>query len=211
MDATTPPSRKGAERKAKILDAALEIIGRDGLAELSMRTLATEAALPLGALGYYFPNKRQLIAEAFEAHLERELRRVLGAISSIGDAGSAIDLASDLAEYVIAGLDDAENELVAEYEFLVEASRRPELARSSSAWQHALRVQLRSVLEKLGSPESDADARLVMATIAGLEVDHLTRSRLTPAEKRTVTDTLTRLFEVLSTSWRSEGTRGEAR
>ena len=46
-----PPSKRGVARKTEILDAALPIIGRDGLGGLSMRALATEAQIPLGATG----------------------------------------------------------------------------------------------------------------------------------------------------------------
>lgn len=199
--ATDPPSRKGAERKSRILDAALTIIGRDGLAALSMRTLATEAGLPLGAVGYYFANKKQLIGEAFEAHSRRELQRVVQTISSIGDAGSGADLAERLIEFVVDGLQNEENSLVAEYEFLVEASRRPEVARASTAWQQALQAQLANVLRRLGSSEPATDARLIMGAIAGLEVDNLTSDALTRTQTTAICETLTRLVEALSLAW----------
>lgn len=49
-----PPSKRGVERKTELLDAALRVIGRDGLRGLSMQMLATEAQMPLGTIGYYF-------------------------------------------------------------------------------------------------------------------------------------------------------------
>ena len=198
---TDPPSKKGTERKNHILASALTVIGRDGLAALSMRTLAAEAELPLGALGYYFANKKQLVSEAFEAHSQRELRRVVQTISSIGDAGSAADLAGRLADFVIEGLHNQENALVAEYEFLVEASRRPEVARASTAWQQALQAQLANVLRRLGSSAPATDARLVMATVAGLEVDNLTSDALTRSESVAIRETLARLIDALSRAW----------
>lgn len=201
---TDPPSKKGAERKTKILESALTIIGRNGLADLSMRSLAAEADLPLGALGYYFANKKQLISEAFQAHSQRELQRVVLTIGSIGDAGSAGDLADRLASFVIEGLENDENALVAEYEFLVEASRRPEVARASTAWQQALHAQLANVLSRLGSSEPITDARLIMATIAGLEIDNLTSDKVTRTQSTAIRESLTRLMDVLSLAWAKE-------
>ncbi len=198
---TEPPSKKGAERKGRILESALTVIGRDGLAALSMRSLAAEAGLPLGALSYYFVNKKQLIGEAFDAHAHRELQRVVQTIALIGDAGSAADLAGRLADFVIDGLANDENALVAEYEFLVEASRRPEIARASTAWQQALHAQLANVLGRLGSSEPSTDARLIMATIAGLEVDNLTRDALPRTQSTAIRETLARLIDVLSRAW----------
>jgi TetR/AcrR family transcriptional regulator, regulator of biofilm formation and stress response len=196
-----PPSRKGAERKGTILEAALDIIGRDGLASLSMRSLAAEAQLPLGALGYYFENKQQLISEAFTMHTQRELRRVIRTVSSIGEAGSADDLAKVLTGFVIDGLENAEHALVAEYEFIVEASRRPELARAASVWQQSLHAQLMNVIESHGSRSPDADARLVMAVMAGLEIDNLTRGALGRDQVLVIRQSMHRLFDVMSQNW----------
>jgi DNA-binding transcriptional regulator YbjK len=196
-------SRKGAERKNKILEAALKIIGREGMASLSMRALAAAAQTPLGALGYYFENKQQLISEVFALHTQRELRRVLRSVASIGEADSARNLAKALADFIIEGLESPGHAVVAEYEFIIEASRRPELARASSAWQHSLHAQLMNVLEACGSVSLDTDARLVMAVMAGLEVDNLTRGNLSPSQILDIRNSMDHLLSVVSENWRS--------
>lgn len=81
-------TERGGVRKAAILEAALRVIGDKGLAGLSMRAIATEAGLPLGALGYYFKTKDDLILEAFELHTRREADRVLDTHSG-GITGAA--------------------------------------------------------------------------------------------------------------------------
>lgn len=198
---TAPPSRKGLQRKTKILESALDIIGRDGLAALSMRTLATEADLPLGAMGYYFANKKQLIKEAFDLHTQRELARAITTISSIAAAGTAADLARVLADFLIDGLENPQNAIVAEYEFLIESSRRDDLARASSAWLQSLQAQLVAVLTARGSSSPDDDARLILAVMAGLEVDNLSQGGLARARALAIRDSLDHLFAVLSRSW----------
>jgi len=199
-----PPSRKGVERKAQILDAALAVIGRDGLGRLTMRGLATEAGIPLGALSYYFAGKDVLILESFQAHSQRELRRVMRSVSSIGTAGSAADLATALAEFAIDGLVEAQLELVAEYEYLLEASRRPELARASSAWQQSLQALLAEVVGRLGAVDPEADARVIMSAMAGVEVDNLTGTAPTASQRETIRRTMARLLEALSLTWQVE-------
>jgi DNA-binding transcriptional regulator YbjK len=196
-----PPSRRGVQRKTHILRIALQIIGRDGLVHLSMRTLAAEAEIPLGALGYYFDNKDQLIRAAFEAHLDRELRRVMRTTAAIDGAESIDDIARLLAAFLVDGLESLDHELVAEYEFIVEASRRRELARASSAWQQSFRAQLHNTFERLGSPDPGADARLMMAVIAGLEVDNLTRVPLEPAQITDIRRSIERVVTLMSSSW----------
>lgn len=189
------------ERKAHILDVALRIIGRDGLANLSMRTLATEADSPLGALGYYFSSKEQLVLEAFGVHLERELRRVMSTAAGIDGARSPREIARLLADFVLEGLGSPENDLVAEYEFIVAASRRSELARTSGAWQRSFQALLHNTCMRLGSPEPDADARLIMAVMAGLEVDNLSREPLERARAADIRRTITRVVTLMSASW----------
>src|SRR5260370_26871352 len=91
-----PFSRRGRERKIEILDAALRIVGRDGLAALSMRSLAVEADMPLGATTYYFTSKSALIAEAFRLHASRETDRVLHAIHQLPAEPSSQQLSDQL-------------------------------------------------------------------------------------------------------------------
>ncbi|MFS0734136.1 TetR family transcriptional regulator [Microbacterium sp. 1P10UB] len=197
----TPPSRRGMERKAHILDVGLRIIGRDGLTNLSLRTLAAEAEVPLGALGYYFLSKEQFIVEAFDAHLERELRRVIGTAAAIDAARSPQDVTRLLADFLIDGLRSPENALVAEYEFIVAASRRADLAQRAGAWQRSFQALLRNTLGRLGSPEPDADARLVMATMAGLEIDNLSPAPLDQARLADIRRSVARMVTLMSATW----------
>jgi AcrR family transcriptional regulator len=202
MPASSALSAKGADRRARILDAAIAIIGSRGLAQLSMRALAQEAGMPLGAIGYYFDDKEQLIAEAFQWQAQRELERVTRTVASIGDAGSAADLARVLAGFVIDGLHPVGAALIAEYEFLLEATRRPELARASTAWLQALHGRLHETVRTLGSPDPATDTRILLAAVAGLEVDNLGRTGISAEKADAITSTFARLLDALSREWR---------
>ncbi|MFI2841450.1 TetR/AcrR family transcriptional regulator [Mycolicibacterium sp. PDY-3] len=198
-----PPSRRGVARKNAIIEAALELTGRDGIAGLSMRAVAAKADIPLGAVGYYFDDKTDLIHAVYERHIERETARVARAIARMGDTPSPAALADHLADFVIEGLSTMKLHVLAEYEFTVEAARRPSLAQSSSAWQTVLNGQLRSVMESLGSRSPKTDARLILAVLAGLEVDQLPTD-LDPATRRSIRDVLRRLLRCLELSWHSD-------
>lgn len=207
MPASPALSAKGADRRARLLDAAITIIGSRGLAQLSMRALAAEAGMPLGAVGYYFDDKQQLIAEAFHWHAQRELERVARTVASIGDAGSAADLGQALAGFVIDGLNPVGTQLIAEYEFLLEATRRPELARASTAWLRALHDRLHETVRGLGSPDPATDTGILLATVSGLEVDHLAQTGASAEQAEAITATLTRLLDALGREWRvADGT-----
>lgn len=197
-----PPSRRGIARKNAIIEAALELAGRDGIAGLSMRAVAAKAEIPLGAVGYYFDDKTDLIHAVYERHIQRETERVGRAIARMGDNPSAAALGEHLADFVIEGLSSMRLHVLAEYEFTVEAARRPSLAQTSSAWQSVLNGQLRSVMETLGSRSPKTDARLILAVLAGLEVDQLP-SELDPASRRSIREVLRRLLSSLELSWGS--------
>lgn len=166
-------SRRGRERKIEMLEAALRIVGRDGLAALSMRSLAVEADMPLGATTYYFSSKSALIAEAFRLHASRETERVLQAIRQLPTEPSARQLADQMTNFLLGGLTKHRHQLISEYELLVGTTREPELASLSRSWQQAMQRELRRVAKKLGSPQPAVDAQLLLGLLAGLEVDHL--------------------------------------
>lgn len=61
------------ERRARILQATLEVITAAGVAGVSYRGVATHAGVPLGSMTYYFPSLEGLIVDAFDttrSHLE---------------------------------------------------------------------------------------------------------------------------------------------
>ncbi|MFF1553237.1 TetR/AcrR family transcriptional regulator [Rhodococcus erythropolis] len=60
-------------RRARILQATLEVIKADGVAGVSYRGVAAHAGVPLGSMTYYFPTLEGLIVDAFDStrsHLE---------------------------------------------------------------------------------------------------------------------------------------------
>jgi len=196
----TPPSRRGVARKNAIIEAALTVVSRDGIAGLSLRVVAAQANIPLSAVGYYFEGKDDLIRAAFDRHVQHETARVTQAITRLGESPTPADLADRLADFVISGLTEMRTHLLAEYEFTIAGVRRPALAEASIAWQATLNAQLQAVMASLRSPSPKADARLILAVLAGLEVDQLA-APLQPADARMIRDVLQRLLRSLELAW----------
>ncbi len=84
MSATTtarPDSRPAdaverRDREADILDAALVVLGRDGIGGVSMRAVAREAGVSLGLANYYFSDKTSLVSAALRRIGEQDLEIV---------------------------------------------------------------------------------------------------------------------------------------
>ena len=56
------PARGGGDTKARILDAAEEVVLRDGVARLTLDAAAAEAGLSKGGILYHFPTRDSLVA-----------------------------------------------------------------------------------------------------------------------------------------------------
>lgn len=201
-----PPSKKGVKRKGEIIDAALRIIGQEGLQGVSMRTVAAEASVPLGTVTYYFSDKDELIEAAFVRHSQRETARVVSAIARLGGNLTSAEVAGRLADFVIQGLTEYRMQLITEHHFLNESARRENLQRASAAWFQSLQAHLEATVTALSSSSPKTDARLILAVLAGLEVDNLSAA-LEPANERAIRVTLERLFASLSALWAKETTR----
>lgn len=61
------------DREADILDAALAVLGRDGIGGVSMRAVAREAGVSLGLANYYFSDKTSLVCAALRRIGEQDL------------------------------------------------------------------------------------------------------------------------------------------
>ena len=61
------------QRREIILSAALNTITREGVAGLSLRTVAAEAHVALGSIAYYFNDKDGLINAAFKEFTQRSV------------------------------------------------------------------------------------------------------------------------------------------
>lgn len=64
-DSRPKPRRRDPHRRDRIIDAALEVISRDGVTGVSHRRVAHEAGVPLGSMTYYFSGIHDLLMEAF--------------------------------------------------------------------------------------------------------------------------------------------------
>ena len=85
MPSSTPavgraPTRDGGETKVRILDAAEEVVLRDGVARLTLDAAAAEAGLSKGGILYHFPTRDALVAgmvariiEEFDHDIEHRL------------------------------------------------------------------------------------------------------------------------------------------
>jgi TetR/AcrR family transcriptional regulator, cholesterol catabolism regulator len=69
-------SEEKVDRKARILDAALALLSRQGISGVSMRAVAREAGVALGLVHYYFEDKTSLVRATLHRIEELDLALV---------------------------------------------------------------------------------------------------------------------------------------
>lgn len=86
----SPTDERSSEQR--ILDAVIAILGRGGIAAVSMRAVAKEAGVALGLMHYYFDDKTALIAAALRRVGEQDARLVepIGLADAVGQLRFAL-------------------------------------------------------------------------------------------------------------------------
>ncbi|MER5890088.1 TetR family transcriptional regulator [Streptomyces sp. NPDC001941] len=152
------PRRYDPERRQRIVDAALRVVGRAGIAGLSHRTVAAEADVPLGSTTYHFASLDELLVAAL-----RQAGEGFGAAlrESAALAGPDADAAAELARLTGDWLAGERARVELEYELYLAALRRPALRPVAAEWG----AQVGAVLAHRTDP---ATARALVALIDGI-------------------------------------------
>jgi TetR/AcrR family transcriptional regulator, regulator of biofilm formation and stress response len=172
---TSPPRTepRGAARRRALLEAAVRVIGRGGIAAADHRAVAAEAGVPLGSTTYYFESKDDMVAQALHYVADREAERLGEEIEGgLLDArkGSPAERLADLMIDVWAG---DRTVLLAQYELYLESARREDLRPAAERWDNAYREFFTTALDQLGVADSSQTARLLCCALDGLLLDHV--------------------------------------
>ncbi|WP_406001569.1 TetR/AcrR family transcriptional regulator [Streptomyces sp. NBC_00829] len=127
--------RYDPERRQRIIDAALRVVARSGIAGLSHRTVAAEADVPLGSTTYHFASLDELLVAALRQANE-------GFAAAVRDSGAladpAADVAQELARLMGEWLAGERTGVELEYELYLAALRRPALRPVAAQWCEGL-------------------------------------------------------------------------
>lgn len=68
------PRMSAAERRRELVEAAVRVMVREGVAAVTTRAVVAEAGMTLGAFHYCFASKQELLREVTGVMIEREVR-----------------------------------------------------------------------------------------------------------------------------------------
>lgn len=154
------PRRHDPDRRDRIVEACLEVVGEVGVAGASTRRVAAAADVPLGSITYHFDSMDALLFEAFERFTRRMSDRFEASMAAAGDVAGARRAVVDLVAVDV--LTDP-HELVLTHELYTLAARDPRYRRLTHGWM----ARSRHALERHFDP---ATARLLDAMIEGLTI-----------------------------------------
>ncbi|OKJ09149.1 TetR/AcrR family transcriptional regulator [Kitasatospora sp. CB01950] len=170
MNDPKPTTRKRVKNygtgRTALLEAAVRVVARGGLRNLTYRAVAEEAGVTHGLVVHHFGSRDALIEEA----VTHAIRSSLGTNSLESGTGGPDGFAAGLADMVESG-----PELQAfQYELLLEARRRPELlAHLRALYEEYFEASRRELGRLLPDPVSPGLSRLVFAALEGLVLHQL--------------------------------------
>ncbi|MEW2251300.1 TetR/AcrR family transcriptional regulator [Streptomyces sp. NPDC058733] len=146
------------QRRARILDATLDVIADEGIARVSHRRIATRAGVPLGSMTYHFDGIEQVLHEAFGRFTDRMAGLFDAHLGAAADREQARRAVADLVHVLSEG---SRRDLVLAQELYTLAARDPAYRVLTHAWME----RSRGHLEKHFDPDT---ARQLDALIEGL-------------------------------------------
>ena len=157
------------DRRQAIVQAAVRVVTRKGLAAATARDVAAEMGSSSGLIHHYFDSMDDVLAAAFELVAAADLDRTIGAMA--GESGASEKLRAFFANYAPAE-DDRTYQLW--LDAWSEAARRPALRdtslRLNEAWQQALAKVIRDGAEpgSRAAEDPDASAWRIISFLDGL-------------------------------------------
>jgi DNA-binding transcriptional regulator YbjK len=174
------PIRPGSHRasgrasRARVLDAAIEVIAERGIGATTHRAVAARAGVPLSTTSYFFASIDDLIVEALRSVIDAVVARLQPLTAALATGHRSAEETLDAA---LTGT--PEIHIAAQFEAYLAATRRPglqqEVQRAISACEHLAEAALHVV----GGQDPHAGARAVVALIDGFALHRLAWPRKT--------------------------------
>jgi DNA-binding transcriptional regulator YbjK len=184
--------RQNPARRAALLDAAIEVLAREGARGLTFRAVDTEAQVPVGTASNYFSSRDELLTQVGHRYYERlepDAAVLDAALAGPRDRDRVTELMHDIVERVTS----FRSGYLALLELRLESTRRPELRELLSKRIRAdLDFNIRSH-EESGLPGDATTVVVLYLALNWLILERLTLPDVFPVEQ--VDDLVTEVVE----------------
>jgi DNA-binding transcriptional regulator YbjK len=160
------------DTRDRILRTTLELIGSEGIAAVTNRSVAGAAGVSLGSLTYHFESQLDLLRESLLLFVGEEVERLETIAAGMRSRRPSVEEVAGEVERVIEGSANRMQQL-AEVELHLRAARDPELREASRRCFEAYEGVAATALEMLDVPDPGSHAAEVVALLYGLGLRRL--------------------------------------
>ncbi|MFI7664407.1 TetR/AcrR family transcriptional regulator [Nocardia sp. NPDC049526] len=165
--------RTNPERRQALLDAAIEVLAKDGARGLTFRAVDKEAGVPAGTASNYFANRDDLLTQVGGRFYER-LTPSAATMADLATGPKTRAHITELMRETVGRIEAFRTGYLAMLELRLEATRRPELrAVMTEAVRADLDFNVRNHLEA-ELPGDEKSVTLLYLALNWLIVDRLT-------------------------------------
>ncbi|MFG1919069.1 TetR/AcrR family transcriptional regulator [Micromonospora sp. NPDC048898] len=157
--------------RTRMLDAAIEIIARDGLRALTFRAIEEAASASHGSTIYYFKHQDGLIAAVLQHLAERDQAALAQSpiLELLREAATEQEVGRLLAGLVEEFVGRSRALSLARYEIFLYTARRPEQAEAAVAhWRGNFIQLLEPMMAQMGAVDPVGAARFFMSAFDGV-------------------------------------------
>lgn len=159
-------------RREQILDAAIGLLGREGVRGVTHRAVDTTADVPPGTTSNYFRTRDALFDAVVDRFAERE-RAALSELAAITPPRTPAELAALLAAFTVSATGPRRELTLARFAILLEAAIHPPRQRKLAETAARIRAWSTEWMRSVGSTDPERDIMFL-----GNQVDAMTLHQL---------------------------------
>lgn len=160
------------DKRATVLDAAIDVLGTEGVRALTHRRVDARAGVPAGSTSNYFRTRSALVEGVLDRLLERD-RQDISAATTGGTTPDRQDLEDLLRDYVLFATGPDSVRTRARLALFVESTAVPELRVAVGARRAELRAWGATLFGALGADDPEGSARIVVDYLDGVILHRL--------------------------------------
>jgi DNA-binding transcriptional regulator YbjK len=160
-------------RREDLLDAAIGILGRQGMRALTHRAVDAAAAMPPGSAANYFKTRKALLSAVVGRFAEQDLA-AWEAIAGFVRPSNPSELATALTAYVRLAVGPERHMTIARYGLFIEAALRPEFQERLAESAQAIREWGTQWLRAIGSTDPEGECAAILNYVDGVILHQLT-------------------------------------
>lgn len=157
--------------RARILDAAVELLGTQGLKALTHIRVDAAAGFPKGSTSNYFRTRAALLAGVVERLAEQDLAELVRPSNPPADVGAFVAL---LAHSVETATTQSRPRTIARYVLFLEGTHNEDVRRPLLAGRAYFRSFVETTTERLGAHNPGAAATAITAVGEGMIIHRVT-------------------------------------